>query len=167
MQCTCNQGQQNKIYNTLNDRNASRRDYSTLQLNQKGYTKDFLLVEVSVDKHCHLLFAAPGQIQLLKKAKVWLRDGTLLRKLARGSNIGDKIAKNFYSSTKAFKRSDKHVESESELKKKLTALVYQLQHKNPKSDMTGRNYSNMYVSAYKLQESSGTANTLTAKKIAQ
>ena len=89
----CNQGQQNKSYNTLieieMDRNASRRDYSTLQLNQKGYTKDFLLVEVSVNKHCHLLFAAPGQIQLLKKANIWFRDGTLFRKLYRGSNIRD------------------------------------------------------------------------------
>ena len=167
MQCTCNQGQQNKSYNTLNDRNASRRDYTDLQLNQKGYTKDFLPVEVSVDKHCHLLFAAPGQIQLLKKAKVWFRDGTLLKKLSQGSKIWDKIAKNFYSSTKAFKRSDKHVESESELKKKLTALVYQLQHENPYSAIPGRNYSNMYVSADKLQESSGTANTWTAKKIAK
>ena len=47
------------------------------------------------------------------------------------------------------------------------ALVYQLQHENPKSDITGRNYSNMYVSADKLQESCGTANTWTAKKIAK
>ena len=109
--------------------------------------------------HCHLW--------LLKKAKVWFRDGTLLRKLSRGSNIREKIAKNYFTSTKAFKRSDKHVESESELKKKLTAFVHQLQHKNPKSDTPGRNFSNMYVSADKLQESCGTANTWTAKKIAE
>ena len=98
-----------------------------------------------MDKHCHLLLAAPGQIQLLKKAKVWFRDGTLLRKLSRGSNIRDNIAKNCYSSTKAFERSDKHVESESELKKKLTALVYLLQQENPYSDIPGHNYSNMCV----------------------
>ena len=52
-------------------------------------------------------------------------------------------------------------------KKKLTALVYQLQHENPYSAIPGRNYSNMYVSADKLQESSATANTWTAKKIAK
>ena len=72
-----------------------------------------------------------------------------------------------FSSTKVSKRSDKHVESESELKKKLTALVYQLQHENPYSAIPGRNYSNMYVSADKLHESSGTANTWTAKKFAR
>ena len=85
----------------------------------------------------------------------------------RVTNIRDKIAKNFYSSTKAFKRSDRYVESESELKKKLRASVYQLQHENPYSAKPGRNYSNMYVSADKLQESSATANTWTVKKIAK
>ena len=40
-----------------------------------------------------------------------------IRKLSRGSNIRDKIVKNFYSTTKAFKTSGEHVESESELEK--------------------------------------------------
>ena len=88
-----------------------------------------------------------------------------IRKLSRGSNIRDKIVKNFHSSTKAFKRSGKHVESEAELKKKLTALVNQLRHENLYSDIPGRNYSSMYVSAEMLQESYGTANTRGAKKI--
>ena len=85
--------------------------------------------------------------------------------MSRGSNIRDKIVKNFHSSTKAFKRSGKHVDSEAELKKKLTALVTQLRHENLYSNIPGRNYSSMYVSAEMLQDSSETADTWAAKKI--
>ena len=86
-------------------------------------------------------------------------------KLSRGSNVRDKIVKNFHSTTKALKRSGKHTESESELKEKLMTWVNQLHHENLYSDIPGRSYSNMCVSAEMLQEPSGTANTWVAYRL--
>ena len=88
-----------------------------------------------------------------------------MRMLSRGSNVRDKIVKNFHSLTKAFRRSGKHVKSESQPTRKLAAVVNHLHRENFYSDIPGRNYINMYVSAEMLQESSGAANTWAAKKI--
>ena len=52
--------------------------YFTLQLDEKGIPKDFLLGDIYVDKHRHLLFATQRQMELLKKAKVWFVDGTFI-----------------------------------------------------------------------------------------